>query len=131
MYTHDDTGLTGDFYLNINIKHVPPPPVVVPKPPPPPVKPPPPARPQSPDGVRPLTAYISDFDSLGLFTMKFNQPLVHNTSRRRLQTEDPNSLFDLTIDVGYFEGVETFNKSLLDFTWEVKDSSDSVGNEFY
>ena len=131
VHTHDDSGLKGDFALNINIKHIPPPPVVVPKPQPPPVKPPPPPLPESSKDARPLVSFVSDFDSLGLITMKFNQPLVHNSSRRRLQTFDPTELFDLSIELGDFEGAETFNKSLLEFTWDVVGSSDIRGSEFY
>jgi hypothetical protein len=132
VHTHDDSGLKGDFALNIKIKHIPPPPVVVPKPPPPPVKPPPPPPPpEPPKNVRPLVSFVSDFDSLGLITMKFNQPLVQNTSRRRLQTLDPTELFDLSIELGDFEGAETFNKSKLEFMWDVVGSSDIRGSEFY
>ena len=94
------------------------------------MKPPPPAPPPI-QLSRPLVAYLSDFDSLGLITMKFNQPLVHDSSRRRLQTLDPASLFDLSMEVGNYEGSENFNKSKLDFVWEVVKSGDIRGAEFY
>ena len=101
------------------------------KPPPVIVRPPPPPPPPPPVVNRPLVAFLSDFDSLGLITMKFNQPLVHDSSRRRLQTLDPASLFDLSMEVGNYEGSENFNKSKLDFVWDVVKSGDIVGAEYY
>ena len=90
VHTNDDKGLIGNYPLKIKIRNLlPPPPEEILKPPPEPVKPPSPPPPPLPVVSRPLVAYLSDFDNLGLFTLMFNQPLVHDSSRRRLQALDP------------------------------------------